>query len=111
MKEFIIEGDMTQEDENLLNNKVFGYGYDSKEGHLKIIFSMNLGKKKRKVKLEPDLTLEDLDTLKGRVMTRRLLLGVTNGFGDFMGIIEPFTIRFKLMMKKFFECESPMLWD
>ena len=44
-------------------------------------------------------------------MTRRILLGVTNGFGDFMGIIEPCTIRFKLMMKKFFECESPMMWD
>ena len=111
VKEFIIEGDMTQDDDNLMNNKVFGYGYDSKKAQLKNIFSINLGKKKRKVKLEPDLTLEDLNKLKDKVMTRRLLLGVTNGFGDFMGIIEPFTIRFKLMMKKFFECESPMLWD
>ena len=63
------------------------------------------------MKLEPVLRKEDLEKLKGKLMTRRILLGVTNGFGDFMGIIEPFTIRFKLMMKKFFDCESPMMWD
>ena len=28
-----------------------------------------------------------------------------------MLIIEPFTIRFKLLMKKFFENEIPLMWD
>ena len=26
-KDYLVEGDMTQADENLLNNKLFGYGY------------------------------------------------------------------------------------
>ena len=70
-----------------------------------------VGKKKRKVKVEEDLTKDDLSALCSKTLTRRILLGVTNGFGDFMGIIEPFTVRFKLLMKSFFEDDCPVLWD
>ena len=74
---------MTQSEENLLNNKVFGQGWDLKQAKLKVKFSIYVGQKRRKVKLEPVLRKEDLEKLKGKLMTRRILLGVTNGFGDF----------------------------
>ena len=56
VKEFIVEGDMDQSDENLLGNKVFGYQFDPKRGILGIRLAMNLSKKKRNVRTKPDLT-------------------------------------------------------
>ena len=47
VKEFIVEGDMDQSDENLLGNKVFGYQFDPKRGVLGVRFAMNLSKKKK----------------------------------------------------------------
>ena len=110
-KEYLVEGDMSQADNNLLNNKLFGYGYDCKMGKLQLRISLNLSKKKKNVRTEPDLKVSDLDDLRSKTMTKRNLLGITNSFGDFMGMAEPFTLRFKLLMKNLFDVEEPLLWD
>ena len=44
-------------------------------------------------------------------MTKRILLGLTNSFGDFLGMASPYTIRLKLNMKKLFEEDVPLGWD
>ena len=44
-------------------------------------------------------------------MTKRVLLGVTNGFGDFLGMASPFTIKFKVMMRQLFLVDDPLTWD
>ena len=72
---------------------------------------MNLSRKKRNVRTRPDLTLADVDSLSSITMSKRLLLGVTNSFGDFLGIASPFTVRFKLNMKKLYELDNPLSWD
>ena len=60
---------------------------------------------------KPDLTVSDISTLSAIKMTKRLLLGVTNSFGDFLGIASPYTIRLKLLMKKLYEQDNPLAWD
>ena len=95
VKEFVIEGDMSQADKNLLSNTVFGYFWDPKTKFMKMLVSLNLSKKKRNVRVLPDLTVKDLVTLKQVKMTKRNLLGITNSFGDFLGLADPFTIRFR----------------
>ena len=111
VKEFTIEGDMSQPDENLLGNTVFGYVWNPKNKFLKLNFTLNLSKKKRNVRTLPPLKREDLSSLAEMKMTKRNLLGLTNSFGDFLGVAEPFTLRFKLLMKNLFDCESPLTWD
>ena len=111
VKEFVVLGDMEQGDENLLGNTVFGYDVDPKSEILWVQFRINLSKKRRNVRVQPNLSLADLESLTTVKMTKRLLLGVTNGFGDFLGVASPFTLRFKLAMKKLFELESPISWD
>ena len=76
-----------------------------------MIISLNLSKKKRNVRSEPNLTVSDLGSLKSTTMTTRNLLGITNSVGYFLGVAEPFTLRFKLLMKKLFDVEVPLLWD
>ena len=70
---------------------------------MKLKISLNLSKKKRNVRMSPDLQLKDIDSLKNLVMTKRNLLGITNSFGDFLGMAEPFVIRFRLLMKELFD--------
>ena len=110
-KEYVIEGDQDQADDNLLGNSVFGYTWDPKKKTMAVKLSINVSKKRRNVRVKPDLTLADIDSLKGVSMTKRLLLGVTNSFGDFLGIASPFTIKLKLNMKKLFELDTPLNWD
>ena len=111
VKQFVVEGDMEQDDDNLLRNKVFGYSYNAKTGVMGVKFSINLSRKRRNARTKPDLSLKDVDSLKTVQMTKRILLGLTNSFGDFLGIASPYTIRLKLNMKKLFEVDVPLRWD
>ena len=52
-----------------------------------------------------------MENLRTKKLTKRLLLGVTNSFGDFLGIASPFTVRFKMLMRKMFQLETPLHWD
>ena len=110
-KEYVIGGDLTQADENLLGNKVFGYQWNAKKDEMSLLFSFNLSKKKRNVRTLPDLNLGDLDSLKTVKMSKRNLLGITNSTGDFLGVASPYTIKLKLNMKKLYEVDIPLAWD
>ena len=81
VKEYVIEGDMDQADKNLLSNAVFGHSWDPKSKCMKMMISLNLSKKKRSVRVLPDLKQEDLKDLINMKMTKRNLLGITNSFG------------------------------
>ena len=78
---------------------------------MSVKLSINMSKKKRGVRSKPDLTVSDIPSLQGIKMNKRLLLGVTNSFGDFLGIASAYTIRLKLLMKKLYEMDIPLSWD
>ena len=111
IKEFIVEGNLEQPAENTLGNSLFGYTWDTQKALLKVKLSINMSKKVRSVRSKPDLTLADISSLKDIKMTKRLLLGIANAFGDFLGIACPFTVRLKILMKKLYEQETPLSWD
>ena len=111
IKAFSISGQKKSEETELMGNKVLGYEYNVEEDMLSVPFPVNLSRKKRSVREEPNLTLSDIDDLKSKSFTKRLLLGVTNGFGDFLGVASPFTIKFKVLMRQLFLLEEPLTWD
>ena len=111
VKEIVVEGDMDQPDENLLGNAVFGYGWNAKTGVMRLKFKLNMSKKKRGVRTEPDLTVDNLESLKTQKFTKRNLLGLTNSFGDYLGIAEPYTMKYRLGMKEIFQLDKPLGWD
>ena len=55
--------------------------------------------------------MDDIAKLKSQKLSKRVLLGVTNSFGDFLGIASPFKIRFKDQMRRLFMLEEPLNWD
>ena len=74
-------------------------------------FQFNMSKKRRGVRTGESLSKDNLDQLLEMKLTKGNLLGVTNSFGDFLGIAEPFTIRFRLKMKDLFDRDVPLGWD
>ena len=111
IKALLVGGQEPNEESDLMGNKVLGYEYDVKNEMLSVKFSINLNKKKRGIRAGPDLNVEDLEKLRTMKLTKRLLLGVTNSPGDFLGIASPFTIKFKVLMRRLFKCEPPLHWD
>ena len=109
VKEFVVEGDSKQGESNLLSNSMFGYSWDSINGLLSLQFKLSFIKKTRSRKIRPVLSKDDLENLDSVTLTKRNLLGITNSFGDFLGICEPFLLRFSLLMKDLFDSKDPLL--
>ena len=113
MKVAVTTGETNEEVKNLIGNKVLGYDWNATTDVMAVRFPVNLTKKKnKKLRSGPDLTVESLASLASLKLSKRLCLGVTNGFLDFLGISCPFTLRFKLLMKEMFEHkEFSLSWD
>ena len=78
---------------------------------LGVKFYVNLSKKKRSVRSEPNMTVSDLEKLRQTHLSKRNLLGFVNGLSDPLGIGSPWYMKQKLLMKKLFELENPLSWD
>ena len=92
---------------------MLGYNWDTVTDGMSVSLPVNITKKKtKKLRSGPNLTVESLNLLSGIKLTKRLCLGITSGFLDFLGIACPFTLRFKLLMKQLFEDKNLQLsWD
>ena len=106
MKVMVSTGETDEELKNLIGNKVFGYKWDATTDQMGTLFNVFLTNKKRKMRTQPALTVDTLDLLESSPLTKRICLGITNGFLDFLGLACPFTLRFKLLMRQFFEDQN-----
>ena len=61
-----------------MGNKVLEYSSQIEKDMLSVVFPVNLSRKKS-VRVEPNLTVDDIDSIRSRTLTKRILLSVTNG--------------------------------
>ena len=112
LKTIVSTGETDEDAKALIGNKVLGYGWDGTCDDMLVNFPIHLSNKKKKARMDPPLTLEAFQLLPKSKITKRICLGITNGFGDFLGVASPFSIRFKLLMKQLFEGgQKKLLWD
>ena len=113
MKVVVTTGEQDKELTRLIGDKVLGYNWDTVSDDMSVSLPVNITKNKtKKLRSGPDLTVESLDLLREVKLSRRLCLGITSGFLDFLGIACPYTLRFKLLMKQVFEDKDIQLsWD
>ena len=111
VKAFSVSGQTATAESDLMGNKVLGYNYNVERDMLAVSFPINLSQKKRSIRSDRNLTLEDIPGLWSRTLTKRSLLGVTNSFRDFLGIAAPFIIKFKVLMRDLFLLDEPLSWD
>ena len=111
-KVFVSSGETDDDVKNLIGNKVLGYQWDATSDQMGVKFQVYLCNKKRKMRDLPALTVDSLDLLSSTSLTKRICLGITNSFLDFLGITCPFTLRFKLLMRQLFEHQCKLLdWN
>ena len=73
-----------------LGRAVLGIPYSADTDTISISFCVNIGKKRRGVKLEEDLTADCLDTkLIVAKLTPRILLGIVNSQYNPLGLVSP----------------------
>merc|ERR1712240_776815 len=111
LKTIVLSISQDQEALSKLSDKVLGCLYDSKNNLISVKFSFNPSKKKKGVKVKPDLTLPDVDTFYKSPQTQRSLLSICNGIYDPLGLASPYTIKLKLLMKNTLSVDNPEDWD
>ena len=79
-----------------LGEKVLGHVWNPTDDTLQISLPINITPRVKNVPSGPDLTADNLDTLKDYKPTKRSVLSVTNSFYDPTGIIAAYLLKFKL---------------
>ena len=110
-KVMVVSGETDKSATDLIDNKVLGYHWEASTDNMAVLLPINISGRVRKMKLKPDLTVDSINLLHTTKLTKRLCLGITNGFVDFLGIACPFTLRFKLLMKQIFEDKDNTAWN
>merc|ERR1712030_128641 len=59
----------------------------------------NSSKKRKGIRIKPNISLADLDSFRKSSLTKRQVLGLTNGIYDPLGIASPYSIKLKLLMR------------
>ena len=112
IKVMVSSGETDEAAKHMIGNKVLGYQWDATTDLMGVKFTVYLCNQKNKVRVLPALTVESLHLLEPVRLTKRICLGITNGFLDFLGISCPFTLRFKLLMRELFEVPNKKLdWN
>ena len=61
--------------------------------HFKYAVKLNFSKKKGKLRIEPDLTVDEIDTKIPLILTKRMILSQLNGIFDPLGLISVYSKR------------------
>ena len=72
---------------------------------------INFSKRKRNIKPEPDLTIEDFDIKFPPYLTKRIVLSQLNGIYDPLGLLSPFIITGKLFLRALWSAGEKVDWD
>ena len=100
VKTLVRSGDTDKESIALLGGTLLGYGWNPSDDNLCVKIKFNISKKCKGIRSGNDLTIESLKEHKGKPLTRKILMGLTNSIFDPLGVASPFTIRLKIAMKK-----------
>lgn len=91
--------------------RVLGMGWNSGSDTLVYEVKLNFSTKRRKVHSEPKLSREQVPRNIPLPLTKRQVLSQVNGIYDPMGLISPFTVRAKIMLRKLWGLEKKLEWD
>ena len=82
------------------NERVLGMQRDPKGEAFKFKVHLNFSRKRRRIHISPELSLEQLNIETSATLTKRMVPSQINRFCDSMGLTAVFTIRAKIMMRK-----------
>ena len=86
-------------------------GWDPESDALAYKVKLNFSTKRRKVHSEPNLSREQIPENIPSPLTKRQVLSQVNGVYDPMGLMSPFTVRAKILLRKLWGQEKKLGWD
>nr|XP_027213054.1 uncharacterized protein LOC113806132 [Penaeus vannamei] len=95
--------------------KVLGLNWDPESDLFFFVVRINFSKRIRKLRTAPDLTKDKLENELPEKLTRRMILSQVSSIYDPLGLIAPFTLKAKLLMRELVldlgNCDKKLGWD
>ena len=82
------------------SEKVLGISWNPKRDVFHFITRINFSQKKKKLRQGPDLRGDQIPSEIPSVLTKRMCLSQVNGIYDPLGLVAPFTIKAKILLRK-----------
>ena len=80
--------------------RILKMGWDPQSDTFGYKVKLNFSIKRRNVHVEPDLSREQVPTSVPAPLTKKQVLSQVRGVYDPLGLISPFTVRAKMMLRK-----------
>ena len=115
VKGFVESGENSEEGLSLLGSgevsRVLGTNWNPAEDVFSVSVKINISKKYRGARTEPDFSKEDIPRLMTTTLTRRILQGIVYSCFDIYGLVAPITIQMKIELRNLFSKELNLSWD
>ena len=115
MKGFVVSGDTSPEALALLGSgeigRVLGVNWAPSPDVYTVTVRINISKKRRGARTEPDLAYHEIHRLLEIILTRRICQGIVYSCYDVYGLITPITIMMKIELRDLFSKELNLGWD
>ena len=102
VKHWIISGKVEKNEVQLLDTneeKILGLMWNPKEDKFLYTVGVIFSKKYRKVRTGPDMTKIDIEENFPAILSRRMILSQTASIYDPLGLVIPFTLKAKILMR------------
>ena len=93
------------------DNKALGVGYHVEEDKLFIMVGVNFSTRKRKMRVEEDLTEEEVEEKTPDPLTRRMLLSQVAGLYDPIGLATPMKQKGVILVRRAFQAAGQLVKD
>ena len=80
--------------------RVLGMNWVLQGDYFTFAVRLNVSKKRAKLRTEPDLSIKNFDNLVPGTLTKRMLLSQLNGIFDPLGLVSPFIITGKILLRQ-----------
>ena len=115
IKGAVTSGDTSPEALALLGsgdiNRVLGMNWNPATDKLTVSTRINISKKRRGVRTEPDLTYEQIPRILEVKLTKRMVLVIVMACYDPLGLLCIITIQIKIELRKLYKKELNLGWD
>ena len=100
IKVMVRDGESRSEVTQKLGGGVLGLKWDPHHDVIHMHLAVNMSLKKANVRLGPEITMSDLHLLDETPLTKRIAVSQVNAIYHPLGLLAPFTIRYKLTLQK-----------
>merc|ERR1712177_28830 len=99
LKTLVTSGSRDKEAIAKLSGTALGYKWEPTTDFMGVKLRFNTSKKRKGIKLKPDITWADLQSFDTLSLSKRHIVSLCNGIYDPLGIASPYTIKLKLLIR------------